>query len=130
MQEEWTVATLKEYIESKFRTQREINQITQTAAEKAIAKAEAAVTSRLESLNEFRGALSDAARLQMPRSEYQVQHTALSDRVTQISDRLASLESAGRGKQEGIANIGMVVALAFAGITSLLNLVVFFLHFK
>jgi hypothetical protein len=51
------------------------------AAEKAVNKAEVAAERRFESVNEFRAQLGDQAKTFMPRSEYEVQHSALADKM-------------------------------------------------
>jgi hypothetical protein len=63
------------------------------AADKAVEKAEKATEKRFEGVNEFRETLRDQAANLMPRAEYDVRHTALSELVTSIGDRLLAMES-------------------------------------
>lgn len=57
-------------------------------SERAIAKAEVATEKRFDSINEFRATLADQASRLMPRSEYDVQHKALEERVTVVEETL------------------------------------------
>jgi hypothetical protein len=67
---EWTIPTLKEYVDSKFESSKEAVNAALASAEKAIAaamaaaekattKAETAAEKRFEGLNEWRGAMTD-----------------------------------------------------------------------
>lgn len=87
-----------------------------TSSEHAIAKAELATEKRFEGVNEFRAALQDQATSLMPRTEYTVQLTALTEKVDQnvkdvSSIRLAvsALNEHGIGKREGIGVVGSIV---------------------
>jgi len=51
------------------------------AAERAINKAEAAAEKRFDNVNEFRRTLSDQTAQFVTRTEYNVQHRALNDKV-------------------------------------------------
>lgn len=71
---------------------------------------------KFASQNEFRGALSDQARELLPRNEYNVQHTALEDRVDINLNRinsmellLSSLQASMAARKEGISSIGGIV---------------------
>jgi hypothetical protein len=63
-----------------------------TAAREASDKAEKAADKRFESVNEFRGQLSDQAATLISRAEYLVQHSALNDKVDSLADRVIQLE--------------------------------------
>lgn len=67
---DWTVVSLKDYTDQRFADN-----------ERAIDKAAAAVDKRLDGMNEFRDQLRDQASTFLPRTEYQVHHEALMDRV-------------------------------------------------
>jgi hypothetical protein len=72
-----------------------------TAAQSAVSKAEAATEKRFESVNEFRGALTDQARNMPSRPEVSSMVGALADRVNalkEITDR-----TTGRDKGLGIS---------------------------
>ena len=61
-------------------------------SEKAIVKAEAATEKRFDSVNEFRGTLSDQANRLMPRAEYDVQHRALEQKVELNEGRIGDIQ--------------------------------------
>ena len=58
------------------------------SAEKAVSKAEVAQEKRLESVNEFRGQLSDQAATFVRRDEVDIRITSLNERVTELSSRI------------------------------------------
>lgn len=77
------------------------------AAKEAVGKAETAAEKRFDSVNEFRGQLSDQARDFMPRSEAELQIKGLSEKIDNIQGLLGSLG----GRSQGIsAATGFVVA--------------------
>lgn len=59
---EWTIDTLKEYVEVKFAAANEQVHTALEVSEKAVLKAEAAAEKRFEGLNELRGAMEDASK--------------------------------------------------------------------
>lgn len=88
------------------------------AADRAVAKAEGASERRFESINEFRGALSDSARLLMPRAEAEQASRAMSEKIDELTKRVNSKDDQGRGLHQGwlilvaaIAVIGAVVSM-------------------
>jgi dsDNA-specific endonuclease/ATPase MutS2 len=98
-QSEWTVDTLKEYVDKL----READQLATTtaltsaeravaaalsAAEKATTKAENAADDRFKATNEFRQQLSDQTNTFIPRTESDVKLGALADRVTVLTERM------------------------------------------
>ena len=96
-------------------------------ADKAVAKAEASTEKRFESVNEFREQLADQATRLMPRSEYEVQHTALEEKVHLVERRVGTLEQTvtsilarGGGMESAwgylVAGVGIVIgAIAALG---------------
>jgi hypothetical protein len=91
--------------------------IAMASADKAITKSEMAVEKRFDSVNEFRASLADQASMLMPRAEYSVQHATVTDRVSELGNRVSSLEERGVGKKEAVAGIGSSIqfALGLAG---------------
>jgi flagellar motor component MotA len=59
-----------------------------TASEKAVDKAETAQGKVNQTQNEFRGALKDQAATLMPRSEYNINHKALEEKVNTLTARM------------------------------------------
>jgi len=117
-----------------------------TAVEKASDRAESYSDQRFESVNEFRAQLSDQAATFINRAEYSVQHKALDDKVTSISDRVIQLElrltsrldlakgnDAGARESEGdrrldSAAIAQWAAMALIGIGVIVSIAVALLH--
>jgi len=63
-----------------------------SAAREASDKAEKAADKRFESVNEFRGQLTDQAATFINRAEYSVQHNALNEKVDSMAERVVQLE--------------------------------------
>ena len=62
------------------------------AVERASDKAEEASNKRFDSVNEFRGQLSDQTATFISRAEYSVQHKALDEKLLSIADSVRQLE--------------------------------------
>jgi DNA-binding FrmR family transcriptional regulator len=65
----------------QFNANIEAVKVAMNAAEKATVKAENAMDKRLDSMNEFRGTLSDQQKTYLTKSEYAIQHQALIDKT-------------------------------------------------
>jgi hypothetical protein len=89
-----------------------------TAADRAVSKAEEATTKRFESVNEFRGALSDQARSLMPRLESERRMTLIEERLTKIEQYHSERSGATEASQLSRSNlnwaIGVVVGVVIA----------------
>lgn len=84
------------------------------AADRAVAKAEGASERRFESINEFRGALSDSARLLMPRAEAEQMSRALTEKIDELTKRVNSRDDQGRGLHQGWLILVAVIAVIAA----------------
>jgi small-conductance mechanosensitive channel len=105
----WTILSLKEYLESVIKTHDEKNTLQFQAMQTAVTKAEAATEKRFEGVNEFRGQLSDQSRTLMPRSEYEANHQNLLARVEQLDKQIEKSENLKQGgNQIWILIIGIV----------------------
>lgn len=120
---EWTIATLHEYLEriirekeerylaifsekesrynQKFDDQERALLLSLDAATKAVTKAEIATEKRFESVNEFRGTLSDQSNRMMPRVESEQRHQATNDRFISLQSRLDKIEGRTGGLSAG-----------------------------
>jgi hypothetical protein len=144
----WTLDTLEKYLSSRLDSVKENVTLAMVAAEKALTRSDAALEKRLDIMNEFRAALSDQSKLWMPRSEYDVQHTALNEKVNQVQhaipraefdvqhqalaervtdtqQRISKIENLKEGNSSGIGLVGtiylgiMVTLAAFTGVGAL-----------
>lgn len=73
-------------------------------------KAETATEKRFESVNEFRQQLGDQSNTFLPRPEYNAQHKALEDRVTDLTDRMNKNDGARKGSEVTMGKISAVIA--------------------
>lgn len=109
----WTVDTLKEYFEQRLTDQDKAVQAALTAAKEAVLKAENATDKRFDSVNEFRQQLNDQTNTFLSRPEYNAQHKALEDKVSDLTDRVNTTD----GKSSGVsASWGYLVG--FLGIAA------------
>ena len=104
--DEWTVDTLRVYLEALIKEQGAATDSLRTylqmsisekeratelrlhSQELAVLKAETAIDKRLEAMNEFRGQLNDLVRTLLPRTEYNVNHSALEYQVDEVKKRV------------------------------------------
>ena len=107
--------TLKEYIDLKIAAAEAVNLLRYNDSQAAITKAEAAMTIRLESLNEFRASLKDQTSSYITRTE----HEAVNSRYDEkLSDLTKSRDiAAGKASQ-----ISVNIAYILAGIGILLSI--------
>jgi len=123
--DEWTIATLKVYVErilhdhavlddTRHQSAQAALSIAVAQAKEAVLKAEAATEKRLEGLNEFRASLTDNQRTLIPRAEAEIRFAALADRI----DVLTRESEERRGQRSGLS-AGWSVALAVFGLISL-----------
>lgn len=117
----WTVDTLKEYIEQRFKDQDKAVQAALLAAKEAVLKAETASEKRFESVNEFRGQLSDQTSTLMPRAESDTRYAAISEKVSDLTDRMNLMSGKSTGINAGwgylagvIGIIGTIVGIILA----------------
>jgi len=122
---EWTIATLKEYVErilhdhathdeAQHRAEQAALATASAQAKEAVLKAEAATEKRLEGLNEFRASLTDNQRTLIPRAEAEIRFAALADRIDVLTR-----ESEERREQRSGLSAGWSIALAVFGLISL-----------
>lgn len=82
------------------------------AAQKAVQKAEIAADKRFDSVNEFRGTLSDQASKLMPRLEADARLLAIEMRMQELNSRIDRSEGRGSGLSSGwgylIGGIGLL----------------------
>jgi hypothetical protein len=118
--------SLREYVDGRFEAQDKAvaaalaaqeKAVTAAlaAADRAVAKAEAASEKRFESVNEFRGALADSARLLMPRAEAEQLFRAMAEKIDEVTSRVNARDNQGRGLSHGwmvlVAAVGLVATI-------------------
>lgn len=113
---DWTPELLLKHFEEL----READQRALAAALAAVkeenAKTERASEKRFESVNEFRGQLSDQVNTFLPRKEYDARHEPLETRITELNDRMNRREGQTKGSDltmnkiyAAIATVGVVL---------------------
>lgn len=107
-------------LEERLEGLRKQVELALNAADKAVTKAETSVNDRLSAMNEFRGALGDAAANNVTRSEfeqfrqiYAEQHIILRDQhAKELADLKERLDRA-EGHQGGVSGAwGVIIAVA------------------
>lgn len=81
----WTVDTLKAHIERILEETDNRYEQRFKAAQEAVTKAETAAEKRFDSVNEFRGQLTDQARSFMPRLESEQRMLTLDDKISALT---------------------------------------------
>jgi hypothetical protein len=89
-------------------------QIAMVASEKAVDKAETAAARRFESVNEFRGQLTDQAATFLGRVEYNSAHQALVEKIGDMSARIDRMEGAKTGGRDLWGYLAAAIGLALA----------------
>jgi len=92
-------------MEQRFIDQDKAVQAALLAAKEAVLKAEVASEKRFESVNEFRGQLSDQTNTFMPRTEAEQRTSALAEKISDLTDRVNKAEGATKGSEVTIGKI-------------------------
>lgn len=121
-----TILLSRESLDAQILAQKQAVDIALQAADRAVSKAESATEKRFDSVNEFRAALNDTARLQMPRAEIEALFKGLTDkmvtglqatdaRIIALGTRVTEQRSERTGMESGwgyaVGAIGVVVAI-------------------
>lgn len=114
---EWTLNTLKLYVEDKFSASEKAVNAALAAAEKAVTKAEAASEKRADASNEIRAAMMDAQTNFATKEGLE----ALSKRL----DAVVTLQNVGAGRSQGV---GQLVTVAIAVAAVLVSGLALYLH--
>ena len=120
----WTTDTLKELMEQRFVDQDKAVQAALLAAKEAVLKAEVASEKRFESVNEFRGQLSDQTATFMPRAEAEQRTTALAEKIADLTNRINKTEGATTGSEITFGKMVTIVGVATTVIGLIVSLVV------
>lgn len=124
--------SLRQYVDNRFEAQekavaaaltaqKEAVSAALAAADRAVAKAEAASDKRFESVNEFRSALNDNARLLMPRLEAERALTTIAEKGDVLTSRLNARDERGQGRGDvmgwivgAVGLVAAVISIVFA----------------
>ena len=87
------------------------------AAEKAVTKAEIATEKRFEGVNEFRGALQDAAKNQITRVEVEAWREQSRDAQATLAARIQLIEGRSQGMSSGWGYLAGFIGVAVGIIT-------------
>jgi len=100
-----TLISLREYVDTRFEAQKEAVTAALTAADRAVNKAELASEKRFDSVNEFRAALNDSARLLMPRAEAEQRMLTIESSIRDLKTSYAAIDNREEGKSLGFLKI-------------------------
>jgi hypothetical protein len=113
-----TALSLREYVDVRFEAQEKAVNAALAAAQKAVDKAESASERRFESVNEFRSALGDQARLLMPRIEAEQQFKTIGEKIDVLTNRINARDDRGVGMGQvlpwlvaAVATVGAIVGI-------------------
>lgn len=126
----WTVDTLKEHLEDRVTALKERLDERHKAQMEAIAKAEVAGEKRFDSVNEFRGQLTDQAATFVTRKELEAIVGSVESSLSDLKTRVDTSQGQATGARETrdvkrvdssrlIAALGLVVA-AIAAMTAII----------
>src|ERR1700690_162736 len=113
------IITLREYVDVRFDAQQKAVDAALASADRAVLKAEVASDKRFESVNEFRKTLSDETATFLTRTEYEHEHKALDEKVTELQNRVAASESRSLGLAQGWAYLVGIFGIAAAVVSGL-----------
>jgi uncharacterized phage infection (PIP) family protein YhgE len=109
---DWTLDTLKEYLELALRGQDAFIRSELRSIKEAVDKALAASEKRFDSVNEFRNTLKDQQTGLITRTEADAEFRAMRDKIDSLTTRLNLTEGNKSGLKEGwlivIGAVGLV----------------------
>ena len=106
-----TLISLREYVDTRFDAQKEAVNAALAASDRAVNKAEMASEKRFDSVNEFRAALNDSARLLMPRLECEQRFAALEKMISDLKTTVEANSNKDEGKNLGFLKVVMSISL-------------------
>jgi chromosome segregation ATPase len=101
MASKWTVDLLYEHLIAILEERDKAVRAALAASEKALERVAADSNQRFASVNEFRGALDDQARLNITRAEVEASMNRLNERIQELTDRVNKSEGKGAGLNAG-----------------------------
>lgn len=117
---DWTIDALKEHFDQRFASSERAVDAALQAVKDEGRKAASDMDKRLAVLNELRGVVSDQQAHFVQQSEYRQAHSALVEKVNDLSARIDRSEGRGSGFSAGwgylvaaIGAVGVVVSIVF-----------------
>lgn len=114
--DEWTVATLKEYFETRLDAISRRSDDRLTSLQEASSVLSADLSRRFDNVNAFRGVVNDQAAKFVTGAAYQAEHSALLSRLDALANRVTTIEASATGTARLfgflVAGIGAIGAIA------------------
>ncbi len=120
--------TLREYFDSRLLSIERATEVAITAAQRAVEKAEIANNSRFAAVNEFRQALQDQTREYLPRSEFNIQHKSIEDKVDSVIRSVGEASKFGEGRSKAFNAVGLIVYAAITSTAAALGVLISFIR--
>jgi len=120
---QWTLLSLKEYLEKLL--EEHFAKIDQQflAMDRAVSKAEISTERRFESVNEFRAQLGDQARTFIPRKEVEVILNSLETKILEVSKCVEKMQNIKQGGNIVWAYVVSTISFIIAVISTIINLI-------
>jgi hypothetical protein len=114
------IGDLRALLDERYRAQSEALLTALRSTDKAITKVETATEARFASVNEFRATLADQQSQLLTRAEYDANHAALVEKISDLTDRfnLREGQHAGVRMSAGALTATITVAAAIVGIVT------------
>src|SRR5260221_9850687 len=112
-------SVLKKYFDARLDTIERVANERFKYTEIAVQKAEIATEKRFESVNEFRKALSDQTNTFITRTEYNIQHQVVLEKLASLIDRFNIATGQDTGRTTNLSLIGNVI-LGFVAVLALI----------
>ena len=114
--------SLRDYIEARFCALERAHKVSEETTLRAVQEANVANEKRFDSVNEFRGVLTDNVRSFVTRPEFEAKYDETRRMMETISARLAAIEDRGQGRSQlwviimGIMGVFALIASFIVGV--------------
>ncbi len=119
-----TDISLRDYIETRLRTERQLTAQQFDALKEATGLVAESTAERFKSVNEFRAQLGDQQKTFLTRVEYDIAHSDLAHRIDINTDQINELRRTGANLSGRIATIGAAFAFVVIAIQIAIALLV------
>jgi len=111
---------LQKTFDAGFDSHRKIDDVRFDAIEKAFEKADKASDIKFATVNEWRRTYADLVETMLPKTEYNLAHQLLIDRINDLTTRMNAKESESQGKGEvwsyiigGLGFVSLIISIAY-----------------